>query len=211
MKTAIFDFDGTIVDSVPLIYTVVNRVLKKFNYTQLTEKEAENLRSKNTIQILKESGIPFWKMPFMVSFAYEAYNEEISKIKPFIGIREIFQELKNENVSIGIISSNTNNLILKILSNFDFPEIDFLYTSKNLGGKQKMIGKCIKKYKLQKESTVYIGDEIRDIEASQKNGIRCIGVTWGFNTKESLLTTNPYAIVENVKDLSSKIKTALNE
>ena len=45
--------------------------------------------------------------------------------------------------------------------------------------------------------TLYIGDEVRDIDACRKTGIRIISVTWGFNSKEALCRKNPDFLVDS--------------
>ena len=52
---------------------------------------------------------------------------------------------------------------------------------------------------------IYVGDEIRDVDAAKKAGIKVIGVTWGYNTKNALSTAHPDHIVEKPEDLTSII------
>jgi phosphoglycolate phosphatase-like HAD superfamily hydrolase len=52
---------------------------------------------------------------------------------------------------------------------------------------------------------VYVGDEVRDIEAARKSGINCISVSWGFNTKE-LLQKHSQTVVSSPTELLQAIK-----
>jgi len=55
--------------------------------------------------------------------------------------------------------------------------------------------------KLYTEDVIYIGDEVRDIEAARAAGIKIASVTWGYNL-ESILTENkPDYIVTQPRDL----------
>jgi len=58
---------------------------------------------------------------------------------------------------------------------------------------------------LAKEAVLYVGDELRDIEASRKVGLRVIAVTWGLFGKEALEALNPDAVVETSEELVSRV------
>ena len=44
---------------------------------------------------------------------------------------------------------------------------------------------------LKSQEILYVGDELRDVKASQKAGIPVAAVTWGFNSRESLAASKP--------------------
>lgn len=82
---------------------------------------------------------------------------------------------------------------------------DHIYCAKNLFGKERTIGSFIKKLHLKREELIYIGDEHRDIIACQANGIKVIGVTWGFDTLETLEKARPNFIARKPSDILSII------
>ena len=55
--------------------------------------------------------------------------------------------------------------------------------------------------KAKAEEIVYIGDEIRDINAAKKAKVKVIAVTWGFNSKEVLSEYQPDALVDQPQEL----------
>lgn len=73
---------------------------------------------------------------------------------------------------------------------------DFIYSGKNLFGKDKVMVQMLAKEGLAKASVLYVGDELRDIEASKKVGLKVVAVTWGLHTKEALEALNPDAVAE---------------
>jgi phosphoglycolate phosphatase len=95
--------------------------------------------------------------------------------------------------------------VQKILKNNQLDVFDFVYEAKVLGQKSKVLEKIIKKYEFEKENTVYVGDETRDIEAAQKAGILSAAVGWGFNDIEVLNNLNPDIVLLNPKDLLNYI------
>lgn len=72
-------------------------------------------------------------------------------------------------------------------------------------GKSRLLKKLMKEKKIPHADPIYIGDEIRDVEAAKKAGIKVIGVTWGYNTKMALLTSHPDHVVEKPEELKSII------
>ncbi len=53
------------------------------------------------------------------------------------------------------------------------------------------------------DDPIYVGDEIRDVEAAKKAGIRVIGVSWGYNSKNALLKAKPDHVIENPEEIES--------
>ena len=72
-------------------------------------------------------------------------------------------------------------------------------------GKEKALKRIMKRHGLAKRSTVYVGDEPRDITASNKAGIKVIGVTWGVGGKEAFEATAPDIEVTTSAELESAI------
>ena len=61
--------------------------------------------------------------------------------------------------------------------------------------------KAMKKFRLNKENIIYIADEIRDIDACRKAGIKIISVCWGFNSKAALSVKNAEYLAEIPADI----------
>ena len=76
-----------------------------------------------------------------------------------------------------------------------------MYVDTSIFGKHTTLKRLIKKYDLVKKEVIYIGDEIRDIEACKKAGIECIVVTWGYNSRKALQQQNPDYMIDRPADL----------
>jgi len=68
--------------------------------------------------------------------------------------------------------------------------------------KDKAIIELLDQQGLKPHDTIYIGDEMGDIEACRKVGLKIISVCWGFNTKASLERENPDYLVDSPENLS---------
>jgi len=94
--------------------------------------------------------------------------------------------LKKNGYKLAIISSNRIENIDKFIKHNDLDIFDFVHGKTDLFGKAGYLGKFLDDFDLDSSEVIYVGDEIRDVEACKKVGIKIIGVTWGLHTPEAL-------------------------
>ena len=82
---------------------------------------------------------------------------------------------------------------------------DFVHSGKNIFGKDKVLLRLLHKYKIKRNSVIYVGDETRDIEALKRIKIPIIAVSWGFNSHSILEKFNPNALIDDPRELLGKI------
>src|SRR3989344_8511597 len=197
IKTVIFDFDGTIADTLPRILQLYNKYASDFGLNKITSPDAEFLRGKSTLEIIKWFGITAIKLPALAVKIRKELNSSITSIKIFPGIKELIKKLKSKKYKLGVLTSNSVENVVKFLKKYRIDSFDFIISEPSLLGKAKAIKNLINNQKLNKDKTIYIGDEVRDIDACKENGIKVISVTWGFNTKYILQKNNPDFIAGN--------------
>ena len=197
----IFDFDGTLADTLQLGIKVSNKLAKKFNYKIITQDKLEYYRGRTAQQILKEAEIPFYKFPFVVANFRKEINKIIEQLKPFNKIPEIIIEL-SKKYKLGILTSNSQNNVESFLKTNKLSNLfDFVRCQSKLMRKSKSLKKIMSTFNLKTENIVYIGDETRDIDACHKVGIKVIAVSWGFNTKKILSQFSPEYLIDRPEDI----------
>ncbi|MFH0906947.1 MAG: HAD-IA family hydrolase [bacterium] len=199
-KYIVFDFDGTIADTYQDTLNIIND-LKKDKHKEIDFKD---IKDYGVRYLIKKAGIPFWKIPKFLSIAkFELRN--ISNIKLFPDILDIFKEL-NKNNKLGILSSNLEENIKAVLKSYEIEDLfEFVYTKSSIFGKHLVLKKICKKYRINPNDMIYIGDEDRDIIAAKKAKIKIIAVTWGFNSEELLKKEEPDYLVNTPKEILEKI------
>jgi len=208
IKVIIFDFDGTIADTLDAIVSITNRLATQFGHKPISQEELVQIKNLSSRQIIKQSGISIFKFPLLVGKVKAELNSEIQTIKPFLGIKEALVELKGEVDRVGMISSNSKENIVAFLEMNGLQELfDFIYTGATLFGKSKVIKELLKQEKFKPEESVYVGDETRDIEAARRSRVKVIAVSWGFNSKEVLAAQNPDFLVHQPSELIEVIKS----
>ena len=201
IKTVIFDFDGTIADTFITIVKLFNNRAKEFGIEKLDLSEVENLRNLGIKAIFKKFGIHILKLPRISKIIRNDLKAKTSSINIFPQIKYILLKLKQKKFKLGILSSNSKENIEKFLKVNRLNIFDFIQSEKNLFGKGKALTALLKKYNLKENEIIYIGDEVRDIDACRENGIKIISVTWGFNKKEILQLNNPDYLVNRPQEI----------
>ncbi|QIR38288.1 HAD-IA family hydrolase [Tolypothrix sp. PCC 7910] len=201
-KVIIFDFDGTIADTVDALVSIANRLAVEFGYVQISQEELALLKNLTSREIIKYSGISVFKIPFLVKKVKGELKNKIHEFKPIPGIKEALIELKAQGYSLGIITSNSKDNVTEFLKVNELDNLfDFIYSGVTIFGKKTIINNVLKQKQLKPQQVIYVGDETRDIEASKKANIQVIAVTWGFNSPEILAKQKPDFLIHHPSEL----------
>ena len=211
INTVVFDFDGTIADTFNLSLKSINTIGLQFGIKLFDQHDIETLRSQSTRQIFKSLGIPLAKAPLILRQLKPLVFKQVSTQQPIPGIKALLPKLQATGFKLDIITSNTVATVSQFLDKHQLPFFDSIYSDRSLFGKHRVIAKYLKKHRLNPETVVYIGDEIRDIDAAHQAGIKIISVTWGFNSEIGLkahrpdyLVNQPSQIIQALSDIQPK-------
>lgn len=132
--------------------------------------------------------------------------KNIHKTTVFDGIIDLIEFLK-PNYKIGIVTSSPSKYALKVIShhNLDIPLLIAYHDTQNHKPHPQPILKGIEKLSLNPSEVISIGDECKDIEATNKAGSISIGVSWGLDKINDLQNANPDDVCQSVNELQSKI------
>lgn len=206
-KVIIFDFDGTLANTIDVILDITNRLASDFGYKQTTPAELTRLKSLSSRELVKESGVSILKLPFLIKKVRVELNKEITQVQPIEGIKEVLQVLRAKGNRLGIITSNSKENIINFLEKNEWQNLfDFVYSGTTLFGKSKVIDSVIKQQKLNHEDVIYVGDETRDIEAARKSNVKAIAVSWGFNSPIVLAKQNPDFLIFTPQELLAVVE-----
>lgn len=148
-----------------------------------------------------------YKLLFYLKAGREEFKKKIVEVEPFREIPHLLTKLNQKKIRLGIVSSDSRSNILTVLNKHQLTAyFEFIHTELNLFGKDKVLKKVIQKYNLNPTETYYVGDEVRDIEAAHKAGLKIIAVSWGFNSHQFLKTYKP----EYIADKPEKILNIIN-
>ncbi|OKH40249.1 carotenoid oxygenase [Calothrix sp. HK-06] len=201
-KVIIFDFDGTIADTVDALVSVANRLAADFGYIQITSEELSILRNLTSREIIKYSGISIFKIPFLVKKVKSELKNKIPELKPIAGMQEALVELRNQGHRLGIITSNSQDNVAEFLRINNLDNLfEFVYSGVTIFGKTTIINNVLRQKQIKTQEVIYVGDETRDIEASKRANIKVVAVTWGFNSPEALARQKPNFLINHPSEL----------
>ena len=200
MKLFLFDFDGVLVDSLDVYEKTVTDCLKDINQTLIRDRdEFLELFEDNFYESLKNKGINL--DVFMKNAEDILARVKIKNMKPFPAVAPVIEEL-HKNHCLIVISSNDYASIKEALElfNYDgyFREIlgsDFMFS------KKEKILYASKKYHVTLQDIYYIGDTMGDIKEGKQAGVKTVGVTWGWHSKEKMAATKPDYLFDNPRQL----------
>ncbi|MCU0751655.1 MAG: HAD hydrolase-like protein [Akkermansiaceae bacterium] len=200
-QTLVFDFDGTIADTLGETRRIFNQIAPDFGIRQVEEHELDHLRHLSLKQLLAHLGIPKRRVPALISRGTGMMRGNITRLQMIDGMAEVIVELRRQARSFGILTSNTTANVELFLQTHGLREaFDFISSTSKLTGKAKHLRAIRKTFSLRHEEMLYIGDELRDVKASQKAGIPVAAVTWGFNSRESLAAEKPDYLFDHPAD-----------
>jgi len=182
----IFDFDGTLADSRELFMSLYNELASRKNYPQLNRDDWERLRSMSILERCRTMGVPIYRIPFIAGEFLSLYRENLHELKICEGVREMLSELKQTGKTLAIISSNSVENISKFLASEGIEEIDAIISSGGIFSKAKTIKAYLRKHGLTPDQVLYVGDELRDIEACRKLNVPIAWVEWGYDPWEAV-------------------------
>ena len=207
MEYILFDLDGTVTDSQ---LGIKNSVAYALNYFGINVDNMEDL-NKYLGPPLRQSFINFAGLSEENSHIgmtkYREYYgpKGIFENELYSGIVDLFEKLKINNKKIVLATSKPWIYAEIILEHFNIKKyFDFVAGSELNGvrtNKADVIKYAIDKFNIDIDNAVMIGDREHDILGAKYNGVKTIGVLYGFGSKEELENAGVDYIAENTKDI----------
>ena len=214
-RAAIFDMDGTLVDTLEDLADSVNEMLAHYNFPQRTIDEVRKFVG-NGAKKLMERALPAEKSADenFVLEALEIYNQcysrhVLNKTKPYDGIMEFLSELAEKKIPLGICT-NKQNFAAQIIAEKIFNPIKFSEVIGDEKGKPRKPDptralEIAKKFGVQPAEVAYFGDTAVDMNTANNAGFLPVGVTWGFRPESELHESGAKIIVHHPKEILQKI------
>lgn len=199
-RTIIFDFDGTIADSLPVMLTIYGHVLP--GGPEITKELFQFLRKLPAHKVAAHLDVSLWKLPWLIRRGRKKMHDHLDEVQPFADIDATLKELKKRGYNLQIVTSNSHANVYAFLKMHNMlGYFDKITAVQRLNGKHRVLKALVRRQKLVMSETYYVGDEARDIVATHKVGMPIIAVSWGFNDKELLQDMEPAKVIDRPKDL----------
>jgi phosphoglycolate phosphatase len=197
-RLAMFDFDGTLANSLPWFRSVLDDIADCNGFRRIPPDEAEELRRLPPREGLKRLGLPLWRVPAIAADLRE--RKARADIPLFDGATDLLEQLAGSGVTLAVISSDTEPTIREALG-AAAAHIRHFDCSASLFGKAAKIRRLLKATGVPALQAIYIGDEVRDAEACAKAGVPFGAVAWGYAAPEALIACTPAEMFETLPDI----------
>lgn len=178
----IFDFDGTLANSQGVAVQTINRLADKYGFPQINPE--------NFSHVMKMDA-SLQDFSLIANEFYSLYKESLNQIQLFDGMKDVLLQLYEQGFGVAVISSNEESNIRSYFATQGLEFITDIYTSSNLFGKDEMLNQFCEKYNVQKNDLLYVGDEVRDIQACHRCGVSVVWVPWGYANEAHIHSENP--------------------
>ncbi len=215
MNTYIFDFDGTLVNSLPSIAYFANKALNKFGLPSISEERYKMLVGNGAVNLtkrmLKEVGADPSMFDDVYHEYYDTYDKNFSYLtEPYDGIIDMLKELKKSGCKTAIVSNKPDVTTKKICDDLFGDLIDICRGQVDgfpIKPDPAGVLEVIRQLGVKKEDCVYCGDTITDMETGKNAGLYTIGVLWGFRDIDEIESGNPQLIVSHPSEIISKTRS----
>jgi HAD superfamily hydrolase (TIGR01549 family) len=204
-EVVIFDFDGTLVDSIEGIIHVMQAVVEEFGFEQSVLEEWRQL-----------IGVPlFTQMEIILPNGDQAlHNEVIQRYRTiydaglleatplFPDALETLETLKQAGVKMGIVSSKRTIQVDRVLEHLNCRSFfDIVLGAQDVEHHKphpQGVHVTLEKLSIDKKGAVVIGDSLYDLNMAHNAGVDAIAVATGVHTRETLSTANPRFMVDRL-------------
>ena len=207
-KIAIFDLDGTLLDTLQDLTDSTNFALESRGYPKRTQAEVRSFVG-NGIEKLIERAVPDGTVPeerirvLNVFKAHYAKHCE-DKTAPYDGITELLDRLIEENLPIAVVSNKIDSAVQSLCKKY-FGERFTVAVGEREGIRRKpcpdSVLEVLARVGISASEAVYIGDSEVDILTARNGGTDMICVTWGFRDKNILKESGATVFADSAEQL----------
>lgn len=211
-KLAIFDMDGTTLNTLEDLAGSLNYALRQFGFPERTVDEVRSFVG-NGVRLLVERGVPAGCLADETEQVYEAFSRHYmvhccDRTKPYDGILEILKTLRGNGVLAAVVSNKPDGAVQELCTRY-FENLFQVSVGEREGVKKKpapdSVNEVLRQLAIQKEDAVYIGDSEVDIMTAKNAGMDCISVEWGFKDRMFLVENGAERIVSSPAELAEMI------
>ena len=191
IRAMLFDLDGTLLDSAPDLVGSLNEVRRLENLPPLDVAEMSRFASKGAVGLLK-AGMPSaddatlesWRLEFLRHYAENSFRDS----SLYEGVPELLEFLQASGIPWGIVTNKTETLTLPIIEAANLRHSISCLVCGDTLSKSKPdpapVSLACSILDVHPEATLFVGDDVRDLEAGRAAGTQTAAVHYGYGSYE---------------------------
>jgi len=206
-RLAIFDFDGTLADSIDWFRASFHDVIARFDLAPVTADELERMRGLSAREIMARLNVSMWQLPAIASDMRKRKLAAAGEISLFSGIPAMLTNLQRLGIKTAVVSSDSEASVRQVLG-----PATSLITRFDCGaalfGKHWKFRRVARRLGTKPAETICIGDEIRDIEAAKAASMDSAAVAWGYALPSALQAAGPTYLFNSIDEMTERLAVA---
>lgn len=208
----LFDFDGTIADSSEGVFGCVLHALKKMGRPL---PDGPTLRKFIGPPLRESFQTQCGLSPEEAEEAVALYREEYSvnglyKCRMYEGIESLLRRLKEDGFVLAVATSKPEVYARKILEGLHISDCFVIIAGAEFAGdrtdKPAVIQYALESLQASPTDALMIGDRFHDVEGAHAFGMRCVGVLWGFGSREEFASCGADFVCAETEELYDLLK-----
>ncbi len=215
-KLVIFDLDGTLINTMEDIAGACNHALEACGHPQRRLDEFNMLVGRGVQNMLRGALPEDQRTDEMTAKMYSHfvpyYNEHIcDRTKPYPGMYETLDALAGKGIAFAVASNKyqegTELLMGKLFGRYNFVSILGQREGKPIKPDPQIVIDAMEAAGCtDRNEVIYCGDSDVDMQTGINAGVRTIGVTWGFRTREELAAYSPWRLIDRAEEIVEAIE-----
>ncbi|RUP42509.1 MAG: HAD family hydrolase [Acinetobacter sp.] len=214
IELVIFDWDGTLFDSVGQIVASLQYAAQQFEQP-LTNEAAKSIIGLGLPEMMQ---ILFPQVPDLQQDILQCYADHyVANSKGdawFSGVAELLADLKQQGLKLAVATGKSRKGLDRVLTQTHSHEIfDITRAASETKSKPDplMLQEILAELDVAVECAIMVGDTSYDLEMARNLNMPRIGVSYGVHSIETLQQYQPLTIAHNVQDLHVYLQNVLEQ
>ncbi len=213
IKNVLFDLDGTLTDPAEGITNALMHAQRRLGMAVSPREALYVFIGPPLIEtFMSEWGLTRAKSEQALVYYREHFSTKgLFENVPYEGIGQALAELKRAGLRLFVATSKPEPLSLRILEHFDllpyFEAVAGSTMDEQRTKKGEVIAYALQTFHLDPAETVMVGDRKHDVIGARENGLPCLGVLYGYGSREELTEAGAAALAADVGELVAWLKS----
>ena len=193
-KLAIFDLDGTLLDTLGDLHASVNFALREFSFPERTIDEVRRFIGNGVVKLMERStpdGVDAVTQKACLDVFRAHYLEHMSDTTaPYANVIDLLKKLRAKGIKIAVVSNKLHTAVEELCDSYFTGLIDkAVGVSVEAERKPSPINviRTAEFFGAELQECIYIGDSEVDVQTAHNADVQCIGITWGFRDRGCLI------------------------
>jgi phosphoglycolate phosphatase len=210
IKCAVFDLDGTLLNTIKTINYYLNLTLSTYGLGSVSEEDTMRFVGDGAIKLIERALDRVGADSSLFDSVYKTYNEAYNSSPYYLtevyeGIPELLSTLKGKGIRLAVLSNKPDFAVKATIGKFLPDTFDIVRGGVDgvpLKPSPDALFEILREFGFTPDETAYIGDSEPDVLTAQNTGIKNgIFVTYGFRTADQLINSGAKQIVDKPQEI----------